>query len=50
MASVHGWGVGGNADLIARITAERLAARLGQSVVVEPKPGDHRSDSVLGPS
>jgi tripartite-type tricarboxylate transporter receptor subunit TctC len=36
---VHGWGVGGNADLIARIVAERLTARLGQSVIVEPKAG-----------
>jgi len=36
---VHGFGVGGNADLISRTVAERLAARLGQSVVVEAKPG-----------
>jgi tripartite-type tricarboxylate transporter receptor subunit TctC len=36
---VHGFGVGGNADLISRTVAERLTARLGQSVVVEAKPG-----------
>src|SRR5687767_8322279 len=35
----HGFAAGGNADVTARIIAERLAARLGQSVVVEPKPG-----------
>jgi tripartite-type tricarboxylate transporter receptor subunit TctC len=36
---VHGFGTGGNADLISRAVADRLAARLGQSVVVEAKPG-----------
>jgi tripartite-type tricarboxylate transporter receptor subunit TctC len=36
---VHGFGAGGNADVIARIVADRLSARLGQPVVVEPKTG-----------
>jgi tripartite-type tricarboxylate transporter receptor subunit TctC len=36
---VHGFGVGGNADLISRAVADRLAARLGQAVVVEGMPG-----------
>jgi tripartite-type tricarboxylate transporter receptor subunit TctC len=36
---VHGFGAGGNADVTARVVAERLQAMLGQSVVVEPKPG-----------
>ena len=36
---VHGFGAGGNADVISRIVAERLAARLGQPVVVEAKTG-----------
>jgi tripartite-type tricarboxylate transporter receptor subunit TctC len=36
---VHGFGTGGNADLISRAVADRLAARLGQPVVVEAKPG-----------
>jgi tripartite-type tricarboxylate transporter receptor subunit TctC len=35
----HGFTPGGNVDLTARLIAERLAARLGQQVVVEPKPG-----------
>jgi tripartite-type tricarboxylate transporter receptor subunit TctC len=36
---VHGFGAGGNADVTARVVAERLQALLGQNVVVEPKPG-----------
>jgi tripartite-type tricarboxylate transporter receptor subunit TctC len=35
----HGFAAGGNADVVARIIAEHLQARLGQPVVVEPKPG-----------
>src|SRR5688572_27596259 len=35
----HGFAAGGNADVTARIIAEPLGARLGQAVVVEPKPG-----------
>ncbi len=35
----HGFAAGGNADVTARIIAEHLATRLGQSVVVEPKAG-----------
>lgn len=36
---IHGFAAGGNADVISRIIAEGLSARLGQPVVVEPKPG-----------
>ena len=36
---VHGFGAGGNANVTARVVAERLTVHLGQSVVVEPKPG-----------
>jgi tripartite-type tricarboxylate transporter receptor subunit TctC len=36
---VHGFGVGGNIDVISRIVADRLSARLGQPVVVEPRAG-----------
>ena len=35
----HGFTPGGNVDLTARLIAERLAAKLGQQVIVEPKPG-----------
>jgi tripartite-type tricarboxylate transporter receptor subunit TctC len=36
---VHGFTPGGNVDLTGRLVAERLGARLGQQIVVEPKPG-----------
>ena len=36
---MHGFGAGGNADVTARVVAERLSAHLGQTVIVEPKPG-----------
>ena len=36
---VHGFGAGGNADVTARVVANRLSAHLGQTVIVEPKPG-----------
>jgi tripartite-type tricarboxylate transporter receptor subunit TctC len=36
---VHGFTPGGNVDLTARLVAERLGARLGRRIVVEPKPG-----------
>jgi tripartite-type tricarboxylate transporter receptor subunit TctC len=39
ITQVHGFGVGGNADLTSRAVAERLEKRLGQPVVVEPRPG-----------
>jgi tripartite-type tricarboxylate transporter receptor subunit TctC len=36
---VHGFGPGGNADVLARLLSDRLPAGLGQSVVVEARPG-----------
>jgi len=35
----HGFGAGGNADVVGRIVADRLSSRLGQQIVVDPKPG-----------
>jgi len=36
---VHGFGAGGNADVVARIIAEALTQKLGTQFVVEPKTG-----------
>jgi tripartite-type tricarboxylate transporter receptor subunit TctC len=36
---VHGYGAGSNPDTIARIVSPSLMSTLGQSVIVEPKPG-----------
>jgi len=36
---VHGFTPGGNVDLTGRLVAERLGAKLGRQIVVEPKPG-----------
>lgn len=36
---VHGFGAGGNADVVARLIAANLSTRIGQAVIVEPKPG-----------
>ena len=36
---VHGFGAGGNADVLSRLIAERLQAQMGQPVVVEAKTG-----------
>src|SRR5688500_3350929 len=35
----HGLAVGGGVDVSARLIAEALSKRLGQSIVVESKPG-----------
>ena len=36
---VHGFGAGGNADVVSRIMAEAMSADLGEPVVVESRPG-----------
>jgi len=36
---VHGFGAGGNADAVSRIMAEAMTADLGQSIIVEARPG-----------
>ena len=36
---VQGFGPGGNVDIRARILAQQLQKSLGQSIVVEAKPG-----------
>jgi len=36
---VHGYGPGSNPDVIARVISPSLISTLGQSVIVEPKPG-----------
>lgn len=36
---VHGYGPGSNPDIIARVISPSLMGTLGQSVIVEPKPG-----------
>jgi tripartite-type tricarboxylate transporter receptor subunit TctC len=35
----HGFAAGGNGDVVSRIVAEALSKHLGQTVVVEPRPG-----------
>ena len=35
----HGFAAGGNGDVVSRIVADALSKRLGQSVIVEPRPG-----------
>ena len=35
----HGFAAGGNGDVVSRIVADALGKRLGQPVMVEPRPG-----------
>jgi tripartite-type tricarboxylate transporter receptor subunit TctC len=36
---MHGFTPGANVDIVARLVAEHLGRRLGQTIVVEPRPG-----------
>lgn len=36
---LHGFAAGGNADIVARIMGEEMRKTLGQSLIVEPRPG-----------
>jgi tripartite-type tricarboxylate transporter receptor subunit TctC len=36
---IHGFPVGGNVDVLARITAEEMSKSFGQPIVIEAKPG-----------
>ena len=36
---LHGFTPGANVDLVARLIADNLSKRLGQAIVVEPRPG-----------
>jgi tripartite-type tricarboxylate transporter receptor subunit TctC len=36
---IHGFPVGGNVDVLARITAEEISKGLGQPIITEAKPG-----------
>ena len=35
----HGFGAGGNGDVVSRIVGDALSPRLGQPVIIEPRPG-----------
>ena len=35
----HGFGAGGNGDVVSRIVGEAISPRLGQPVVIKPRPG-----------